>query len=93
MKINRVLSTAAILLALTSAPLTALQASSMSSMGAQTLKCPACGMPMTKHKTAMMTSALMVHGQKWYCCPMCPVGKKAAEYDKSHPGHIFVAEK
>jgi predicted amidohydrolase len=50
-------------------------------------------MQMTPTKTSMNTVALMVHGKKYYCCAACASGKKAAAYDKAHPGKVFVAAK
>lgn len=45
---------------------------------AATLKCPACHMPMPMKKNAMMTVPVKVGKKTYYCCPMCPAGKKAA---------------
>jgi predicted nucleic acid-binding Zn ribbon protein len=47
-------------------------------MSAKTLKCPSCGMPMPMHKTAEMTVPIKIKGATYYCCAMCPSGKKAA---------------
>ena len=51
-----------------------------------TLKCPACGMPMTLKKTTMMTVPVYDKAAKtvYYCCPMCKAGKAAAAYYKMH---------
>lgn len=84
----RVFLIATILLFATVLPLTSTKAGTMTS-----IPCPVCHMPMTRHAQGMMTIPLMVHGVKYYCCPVCAAGKKAAEYDKAHPGHLFVAEK
>lgn len=35
------------------------------------IKCPACGMPLTTHKTAMNTYAVKIKGKTYYCCPQC----------------------
>jgi len=47
-------------------------------MASATLKCPACHMPMPMKKNAMMTVPVKVGKKTYYCCPMCPAGKKAA---------------
>ena len=47
-------------------------------MAMATLKCPSCGMPMPMKKTAKMTVPVKVGKKTYYCCPMCPSGKKAA---------------
>ena len=66
---------------------------SASSKMSTSILCPVCHMPMTTTKTSVNTEALLVHGKKYYCCSMCAAGKKAAAYDKAHPGKFFVAEK
>ena len=38
---------------------------------AATIKCPACGMPLTTHKTAMNTYPVKINGKTYYCCPQC----------------------
>jgi len=47
-------------------------------MASATLKCPSCHMPMPMKKSAMMTVPVKVGKKTYYCCPMCPSGKKAA---------------
>lgn len=47
-------------------------------MASATLKCPSCGMPMPLKKNATMTVPVKVGKKTYYCCPMCPSGKKAA---------------
>jgi hypothetical protein len=54
-----------------SAPVMAAAKSKM----AKTMKCPACGMPMPMHKTAMMTVPVKIGGKTYYCCAGCPAGK------------------
>jgi hypothetical protein len=84
MKRNFVLIAAAgyALTALTSVALAApkgkMAMSSHKKVASATLKCPACGMPMPMKKSAMMTVPVKVGKKTYYCCPMCPAGKKAA---------------
>jgi YHS domain-containing protein len=44
---------------------------------AAVLKCPACGMPMSTHKTAMMPYPIKVNGKTYYCCAQCASMMKA----------------
>jgi uncharacterized protein with PIN domain len=51
-----------------------------------TMKCPGCGMPMSKAKSAMMSVPVYVKSAKtvYYCCPGCKAGKAAQAYWKKH---------
>jgi hypothetical protein len=91
MKGYRVLATAGLLISMTFVVPIAKANTMMSSM--TSVKCPACGMQMTSMKTSTNTVPLLIHGKKYFCCAMCANGKKAASYDKAHPGKTFVAVK
>lgn len=53
-----------------SAPAMAKTASTKTKTAA-VIKCPACGMPLTTHKTAMNTYPVKIKGKTYYCCAQC----------------------
>ncbi len=82
MKVNRLIAIASLLFTF-AAPFVA------KSVAAPTETCPVCKMPMPTTKTGIYTVPLLVNGKKFYCCSMCPAGKKAAAYSKMHHGNLM----